>query len=136
MKTTKTEVTADIVVEKAGAREVLLIKRGKDPFKGSWALPGGFVETDEEAATAAARELKEETSVKVSRDELSFIDYFDAPDRDPRGRVISFAFGVKLNEDLDPKGGDDANEAKWFSLDELPELAFDHRTILARWKER
>lgn len=136
MKTTKTEVTADIVVEKAGAREVLLIKRGKDPFKGSWALPGGFVETDEEAATAAARELEEETSVKLGRDELNFIDYFDAPDRDPRGRVISFAFGVKLNEDLDPKGGDDANEAKWFLLDELPELAFDHRTILARWKER
>lgn len=136
MKITKTEVTADIVVEKAGTREVLLIKRKKDPFEGKWALPGGFVETDEEAATAAARELEEETSLKVKRQDLSFIDYFDAPDRDPRGRVISFAFGIKLEGSQQPKGGDDAAEAKWFSLDDLPDLAFDHQTILARWKER
>lgn len=139
MKTTKTEVTTDIVVERPGknGREVLLIKRGKDPFKGKWALPGGFVETDEEVATAALRELKEETNIDLrKREELTFIDYFDAPDRDPRGRLISFAFGIKLAAETDAKGGDDASDAQWFPLDDLPDLAFDHRTILARWEER
>lgn len=136
MKTTKTAVTADIVVEKGPKREILLIKRKNEPFKGSWALPGGFIETDEEAETAAARELQEETGLESQRNQLQFIDYFDAPDRDPRGRVISFAFGLKVEDDLRLKAGSDAQEARWFSLDELPELAFDHRTILARWKEQ
>jgi len=136
MKMTKTEVTADIVVEKASKREILLIRRKNDPYKGSWALPGGFVETSEEAVTAAARELEEETGIKTNRSELEFIDYFDAPDRDPRGRVISFAFGLKVADDREARGADDAEEAQWFDIEEIPELAFDHRTIIARWKER
>lgn len=138
MKTTKTEVVTDIIVEylEKEKRQVLLIKRKSDPFKDMWALPGGFVETDEEVQTAAARELHEETGLKLRREKLQFLDYFDAPDRDPRGRLISFAFGVKFTEKPEVKGGDDAGEARWFSLDDLPALAFDHQTILARWEER
>ena len=135
MKITKTEITADVVVENE-AQEILLIKRSNEPFKGKWALPGGFVETDEEVATAAARELKEETGLDFRAEALHFIDYFDAPDRDPRGRVVSFAFGVKLVKDQAVQGNDDASEASWFPWTELPELGFDHQSIVARWKER
>ncbi len=134
MEITKTEVTADIIVEHNG--KVLLIKRGNDPFKGLWALPGGFVETSEEVATAAVRELQEETGLQLEREHLDFIGYFDAPDRDPRGRVISFAFAISLQEVNGLKGADDAAATKWFSLNDLPDLAFDHQTILARWSER
>ena len=138
MKTTKTEVVTDIIVEliQNEKRQVLLIKRKKDPFKDMWALPGGFVETDEEVQTAAARELKEETGLQVKREKLQFLDYFDAPDRDPRGRLISFAFGVKFTDKPTLNAGDDAGDARWFPLNELPTLAFDHQTILARWEER
>lgn len=101
-----------------------------------WALPGGFVEDDEEAATAAQRELQEETTIDLNRGELKFLDYFDAPDRDPRGRIVSFAFGIKVKGEVEAKSGSDAAEAKWFALDDLPELAFDHRSMLARWEER
>ena len=134
MKVTKTEVTVDIVVEQTG--KILLIKRGQDPFKGLWALPGGFVETHERVKTAAARELKEETSLDLSEDELEFIDFFDDPDRDPRGRLISFAHGVALNDHANVKAGDDAGEAEWFNWEEIPDLAFDHHDILEQWKQR
>ncbi len=136
MKTTKTEVTADIVVEKKESGKILLIKRKNDPYAGQWALPGGFVETDEEVITAAARELEEETGIVRRPEELRFIDYFDAPDRDPRGRIISFAFGLQVAEAQKARGADDAGDAAWFGLNELPELAFDHRSILAQWEDR
>lgn len=138
MKTTKTEVTTDIVASRRGPSnwEVLLIKRKKDPFAGKWALPGGFVNTDEEVTMAAVRELKEETGLEVQEKALRLIDYFDAPDRDPRGRVISFAFEVKADGEHSVKGADDAEEAQWFPIDDLPELAFDHQSILARCFEQ
>lgn len=138
MKTTKTEITTDIVVKRRGETDwdILLIKRGNEPFKGKWALPGGFVETDEEVTMAATRELKEETGLAVKEKDLSFIDYFDAPDRDPRGRLISFAFEAEVGKDVSAKGDSDASDAQWFPLNELPELAFDHQTILARCFER
>lgn len=138
MKTTKTEVTTDIVASRKGTSnwEVLLIKRKKEPFAGKWALPGGFVNTDEEVTMAAVRELKEETGLDVKEKELRLIDYFDAPDRDPRGRVISFAFEVKVGGEFSVKGADDAAEAEWYPIDDLPELAFDHQTILARCFEQ
>lgn len=138
MEQRKIALAADIIVERQNdnKKEVLLIKRKNNPFGGMWALPGGFVEDDEEAASAAQRELQEETTIDLNRNELEFLDYFDAPDRDPRGRIVSFVFGVKVAEKIEAKAESDAAEAKWFALDELPELAFDHRSMLARWEER
>lgn len=132
MKTTKTEVTTDLVVKRKGSTtwEILLIKRKNVPYKGSWALPGGFVEVDERVIAGAVRELKEETGIAVKEDELRFIGYFDAPNRDPRGRLISFAFEVMANAEVIVKAGDDAGEAQWFALNELPEMAFDHQLIV------
>lgn len=135
MKTTKTEVTADIVVfrKKPPTIEIALIQRKNDPYAGKWALPGGFVETDEGIKKAAIRELQEETGLQQKESALQFIYFFDDPDRDPRGRIISFAFAVEVGIDAPIKGGDDAGDARWFALDDLPELAFDHQSILSRY---
>ncbi len=134
MKTTKTEVTTDLVVKRKGQQtwEILLIKRKNEPFAGKWALPGGFVETDEKVIVGAVRELKEETGISVTQSQLRFIDYFDTPDRDPRGRLISFAFEAVIDPDVRVEAGDDAGDAKWYSVDKLPELAFDHKDIIER----
>lgn len=107
--------------------KILLIQRGLDPYKGKWALPGGFLKPDESAEECALRELKEETGL-----ETTYIEQFhsySAPDRDPRERVITIAYLalVKLQE---VKGGDDAAEARWFSVNQIPQLAFDHDVIL------
>ncbi|MDT0676903.1 NUDIX hydrolase [Autumnicola musiva] len=109
--------------------KVLLIQRKKDPFKGEWALPGGFIEEGEELEEAAKRELKEETGVEVNS--LEQINAFGKPGRDPRGRMISIAFLCRIYCEEDLKPGDDASEAKWFELDKLPELAFDHNEIIS-----
>lgn len=106
---------------------VLLIERGIEPFKGKWAFPGGFLRMDESAEEGAYRELLEETSLKGA-----YIKQFHAysdPERDPRERVITIAYYalVRLRE---VKAGDDAAKAKWFALDEVPSLAFDHEKIL------
>lgn len=132
MKTTKTEVTCDLVVYRKpkNGTYILLIQRKNEPYKGKWALPGGFIETDETVRAGAARELKEETQVEIPEKSLQFIDYFDQPDRDPRGRIISFAFAAEVPEETKYKAGDDANKAQWFAMDELPELAFDHQKII------
>ncbi len=117
--------------------KILLIQRGIEPYKGKWALPGGFLKSDESAETGALRELKEETGL-----ESAYIEQFHAysdPTRDPRERVITIAYLalVRLQE---VKGGDDAAEARWFSVNEVPQLAFDHdvilRDALARLRER
>ena len=107
--------------------KVLLIQRGIDPYKGKWAFPGGFMNMDETAEQCARRELEEETGLKDVTVE-QFYTFTDV-NRDPRERVITVAHYalVKLSE---VKGGDDADDAQWFSLDELPPLAFDHEEIL------
>jgi 8-oxo-dGTP diphosphatase len=107
---------------------VLLIQRGQEPFKNKWALPGGFVNMDERLETACRRELEEETGLKVDKTEQ--FKAYDAIDRDPRHRTISVVFSAEISEKQEVKGGDDAAHAKWFSLEELPELAFDHQQIL------
>lgn len=110
--------------------KVLLIQRNGDPFKGYWALPGGFVESDESIEAAALRELNEETGVeKVFLEQLYT---FGDPKRDPRERVISVAYYslVKLSEHA-VKAGSDALNAGWFSTRNLPKLAFDHKTVMA-----
>ena len=110
--------------------KILLIKRKNDPFQGKWALPGGFVEMDENLADAAKRELEEETSLTGL--ELEQMHTFGKPGRDPRGRNITIVFlGIINGSAPSVTPGDDAAEAEWFDIENLPQLAFDHREIIA-----
>lgn len=113
--------------------QVLLIERGIDPYKGRWAFPGGFLKMDETAEEGALRELKEETGLEGAY--MEQFHTFSAPERDPRERVITIAYYalVKIQE---VKGGDDAASARWFPLDEIPSLAFDHDYILRMATQR
>lgn len=123
-------VTADIVVlhHSAEGVKILLIERLNNPFAGCWALPGGFVDENEDLADAAARELQEETSL-VNLD-LHQFQAFGAPGRDPRGHTITVAYwGIANNPEL-AHAGDDAKTLRWFSIDNLPPLAFDHDKII------
>jgi 8-oxo-dGTP diphosphatase len=124
-------VDALVYVEENGTFSVLLIQRGIEPFKGKWALPGGFVNMDELLETACKRELEEETGLKV--DKMTQFKTFDAINRDPRHRTISVVFSAQLPEMEKVKGNDDAASAKWFPVNSLPEMAFDHREILAEF---
>ena len=120
-----------------GDLKVLLIQRGLDPFKGKWALPGGFVRMEESLDEAARRELAEETGLNSVF--LEQLYTFGEVKRDPRGRTISVAYFalVKLGE-RKVQAATDADAAKWFSVDRTPTLAFDHGTILetALWRLR
>ncbi|MEI6679982.1 MAG: NUDIX domain-containing protein [Mariniphaga sp.] len=108
---------------------ILLIERGVEPFKGEWALPGGFVRIDETVEEAAIRELQEETNVKGVY--MSQLAVFSDVDRDPRERVVTVAFYALVKpSDYDVIGGDDAASACWFSLDNYPSLVFDHEQIV------
>lgn len=113
--------------------QVLLIERGIEPFKGRWAFPGGFLKMDETAEEGAKRELKEETGLENAY--IQQLHTFSAPNRDHRERVITIAYYalVKIQE---VKGGDDAASARWFPLDEIPPLAFDHDYILRMATQR
>ena len=126
-------VTVDVVVFNAqtGQLHVLLIQRAQEPFEGAWALPGGFVEMDEPLEQAARRELEEETGLEGV--DLEQLQTYGDPDRDPRGRVISVAFCTLLPSRSIQyiHGGGDASQARWFPVDELPDLAFDHSKIIA-----
>jgi 8-oxo-dGTP diphosphatase len=124
-------VATDIAVFtlRRGALNVLLIERAGEPFRGAWALPGGFLQPDEELDVCAQRELMEETSVEA--DVLIHFGNFSAPDRDPRERVISVAYLALLpSDELRLKADTDAAQAQWFPLNALPKLAFDHAKIL------
>lgn len=123
-------VTTDaiLILNENQKQFILLIQRGNQPFKDSWALPGGFVEMEEELDVACARELNEETG--ITGVQLKQFATFGSPDRDPRGRTISIVFWAVVNTRIEPKSGDDAKNAKWFLFDELPPLAFDHREII------
>ena len=129
-------VTVDIVLfHHAGkALEVLLIKRASEPFKGQWALPGGFVDEDESLEAAAARELKEETGLYGIS--LQQIGAFGDPGRDPRGHTVSIAFAALLENRPEVKAGDDAEDARWHSGARPPKLAFDHKKIVRFARER
>lgn len=125
-------VTVDIVIltVKENDLRMLLVKRKYDPFKGCWAIPGGFVQRGESLEKAALRELNEETG--VSDVYLEQLYTFGAPERDPRGRVITAAyFSLVDSTKLKLKATTDVSEVKWFSMYALPEkLAFDHKQIL------
>ena len=113
--------------------KVLLVKRGGEPYKGEWALPGGFLRGDETAREGALRELREETALEASA--IGELGVFSKPDRDPRERVITIAF-YALVKPSKVQGGDDADEAAWFPIDDLPQLAFDHADIIHSALER
>ena len=120
-------VTVDAVVfQKNGTNtEVLLIRRGHYPFEGMWALPGGFVDMEETLEEAIIRELEEETGLKGV--ELKQLHAYSEIHRDPRGRNISIIFwGITNHNKTNVEGGDDASDARWFAIDQLPGLAFDH----------
>jgi 8-oxo-dGTP diphosphatase len=109
--------------------KVLLINRGIEPFKGRWALPGGFVRMDETSEEGAKRELFEEAGLKDIFIEQLYT--FSDVERDPRGRVVSVAYFALVSlKNSFPKAGDDAHKAEWFSIHEIPSLAFDHEKIL------
>lgn len=107
--------------------KVLLVRRGGEPYKGEWALPGGFLRSDETAKEGAMRELQEETGLVASA--IGELGVFSDPKRDPRERVITIAF-YALVKPSEVEGGDDADEAAWYSIDALPALAFDHADII------
>ncbi len=124
-------VTVDAVVfsVSGSVAKILLIKRGNEPFKGKWAFPGGFIEIDEELEVAVARELEEETGLKNVQ--LEQMHTFGRCGRDPRGRQITIVFmGIVSGKAKKVKGGDDASEAKWFDIENLPSnMAFDHEEV-------
>lgn len=113
--------------------QVLLVKRGIEPYKGKWAFPGGFLKMDETTEEGALRELREETGLE--RAYIQQFHTFSDPHRDPRERVITIAYYalVKIQE---VHGGDDAASARWFPLSEIPSLAFDHDYILRMATQR
>ena len=126
-------VDAIVYVRKDKETFVLLIQRGREPFLYQWALPGGFINMDETLEAACIRELEEETGLKVKQ--MKQFKAYDAVDRDPRHRTISVIYSTELKEIEPVSGNDDAAQAKWFSLDNLPQLAFDHQLILEEFKE-
>jgi len=128
-------VTADCVVFGFDGRDlkVLLIQRGIEPYKGMWAFPGGFMRMDESAEDCARRELKEETGMELRY--VKQLGAFSGVHRDPRERVVTIAF-YALARRTDVQGGDDASAAQWFTIDEVPQLAFDHDYILRQAMKR
>ena len=128
-------VDADVFSVTKECTQVLLIQRGHEPFKGLWAFPGGFLEMDEELAPAAARELKEETSLTGVK--LNQLYTAGTIGRDPRGRMITVVFmGIIDGPPPDVKGGDDAVDAKWFDIDDMPNVGFDHSEMAKKAIEK
>jgi 8-oxo-dGTP diphosphatase len=126
-------VTVDAVVyRKTGlSDEILLIKRLNEPFKGQWALPGGFIEIDEELDDAVTRELQEETG--IIHDSLKQLFTVGTVGRDPRYRTISVIyFGWYDDNKMQARAGDDASDVQWFDLNKLPSLAFDHLDVIKK----
>ncbi|TVR69235.1 MAG: NUDIX hydrolase [Marinilabiliales bacterium] len=108
---------------------ILLIERGKEPYKGRWTFPGGFLDMDETTLQCAERELKEETGIEGGK--LEQLGAFSGVDRDPRGRVITIAYyTVVRNPENQPVAGDDAADARWFKVKDIPPLAFDHDLVM------
>ena len=144
----KPSLTADICIIAKGESDnkILLIRRGNHPYLGKWALPGGFSQAGEKIEETAARELEEETGIRMSSEELKLVGIYSKPGRDPRDWTVSAAYLAAVNEnEVRPIAGDDADDAAWFSIGrengsvilsagdimlKLSELAFDHEEII------
>lgn len=124
-------VTTDIAVfsHYDGRPSILLIQRRHERFAGSWALPGGFLDEGETLEACAARELHEETGLVA--EDLRLFGTYSTPGRDPRGWTITAAYLTRVAEGVEAHAGDDAAACRWFALDDLPPLAFDHDQIIA-----
>ena len=132
MKHSTCYLTADAIL--IVGSHVLLVQRQNDPFQGKWALPGGFVDETEKVLDGAKRELREETGVENIS--LTQFGAYGDPGRDPRGRVVSVVYWSLLEKQPEASAADDAADCKWFDLNELPDLAFDHAQILADVRSR
>ncbi len=132
-------VTADAVIFdlKGKGKEnlnILLIQRKNDPYKGNWALPGGFLDMGETLEECVAREVQEETGIKGMK--FYQLEAFSGVDRDPRHRTVTVAFWGFCHKNPKIKASSDAMDAKWFDLKSLPELAFDHELIIKKALKR
>ena len=143
----KPSLTADIciITKSEGARKILLIRRGNHPYIGKWALPGGFTQQGEKIEETASRELEEETGIRMDAKSLALVGLYSKPGRDPRDWTVSAAYLAVVDENkVRPIAGDDAEDAKWFTIAEddgnytlscgdivlaLSDLAFDHEEI-------
>ena len=121
------KLMVDVVVP-SGEGQVLLIRRGSDPYEGQWALPGGFVEVGETVENGAAREAREETGLEVEL--VRLVGVYSDPDRDPRGHNVSCAFLARAPEGEEPSGASDAAEAAFLDPQTV-DLAFDHQKIIS-----
>lgn len=125
-------LTVDIIVRANARTRIVLIRRAHEPFASSWALPGGFVEENEPPADAAVRELAEETGIALEPERLTQLGAYGNPGRDPRGWTVSIVFVADVDEaNTRPQAGDDAGDARWWSVGALPPLVFDHARIIA-----
>ncbi|MGY6743885.1 MAG: NUDIX domain-containing protein [Cecembia sp.] len=126
-------LTTDAVVICTEDQSILLIERKKEPFKGNWAFPGGFVDEYEAIKDACVRELEEETSLSLSTSDAHFIGVFGKEGRDPRGWTVSVVYLFEVTQDKKSKvaPGSDSVAVRWFPLAQLPDLAFDHKEIIA-----
>lgn len=121
-------LTTDCVIFDGAAR-VLLIRRKNEPFKGAYALPGGFIDIGETTEAACRREVLEEAGIVVDR--LALIGVYSDPKRDPRGHTVSIAYTTRFAEASRPKAGSDAEAAEWVKDWKTKKLAFDHALIIA-----
>lgn len=129
-------VTVDVVLTRKfeGKIQILLIQRKNEPFKDYWALPGGFVDKDEDIETAAKRELYEETDIQLYQ--VKQIGAYGKPDRDPRHRTLTVAYYGETDNLAIAKAKDDAKNVRWFDWDQMPALAFDHSDIVRDAEKR
>jgi 8-oxo-dGTP diphosphatase len=125
-------LTVDCVIFDPQGR-VLLIRRKNEPFKGAYALPGGFVDIGETVEAACRREVREETGLQV--DDLALVGVYSNPERDPRGHIISVVFMTSLRAETPPAAGDDAAAAEWVADRRGYALAFDHARVLEKAEE-
>ena len=124
-------LTADVAILSLDRKEVVLIRRKNEPYKGCWALPGGFMDMNETIEQCAVRELKEETNIDA--DDLHLVGVFSKVDRDPRGRTVTVAYyGFADKNSVQIKALDDAAEIAWYKINDLPPLAFDHKEIIEK----
>ena len=125
-------LTADIVLFDIAKTHILLIQRRNEPYKDCWAFPGGFFDmTDPDIEHTAARELEEETGLTEIPLQMACVASREG--RDPRGRTVTVVFTATVDPaTITPRGADDAKEARWFPLNALPHLAFDHAEVLVK----